>query len=195
MADSTLDSELIVLYDNWPGVATPPTVPDYSSMTSKAVGHNQPTAAYTPGTKWVVYNRPSGEATGVGQLGFATFIYLQLMNGTGAPVALEKQLCVNDSVTIWYQVSNDPDGVGIITTANVAVLLGPMADLNWGWFWCGGICPEQYVPALGGSFATVGNVVAGAISVSNLAADAMGLGACGADTVGIIGYALAADAA
>ena len=192
MADKTLDSALIVLFDAWGGVATPPTVPDFSSMTSKAVGHNQPVRAYTPGTKWVVYNRPL--VAGAGQPGPSTFVYLQFINGTGAPVAKEKQICSTDSATIWYQVTNDPDSCVAKTNICIAVLLGPRADQNYGWFWCGGICPEQFVPALGGNFATASTVDPGAISIVNLTADVLGLGNVGADTEGVVGFSLAADA-
>ena len=195
MADSTLDSELIVLFDNWPGTAIDRTHDYIEDITSVTVGHNVADPKYKPGTKWVVYNRPITPATGAGQPRPSTVIYLKFANGTGAPGPLAKQVVVPDNAAVWYWVTNDPDDAVIIPSGVAGVLLGPMADQNWGWFWCGGICPEQYVPDLGGNFATDGNVTAGAMTAHNLAADAIGLGPVGGDTEGAFGYSLAADAA
>jgi hypothetical protein len=189
MADSTLDSELFILIDNWPGQAIRhlDNVPTGGIVGS--THHNVATAAYSPGDKIQVRNHTLGKE------GFATFIYLQY-DGTGAEAMAAKQFVVQSSATTPYVVTNDPDLAGIVATGNslAAVALSAMTDQRYGWFWCGGVCPELFVPTLGGNFATEGNVVAGAIVVHDLAADAMGIGPL-AGTEQAIGFALAADAA
>jgi hypothetical protein len=34
----------------------------------------------------------------------------------------------------------------------IAIALSAMTEDYFGWFWCGGLCPEFWVPALGGNF-------------------------------------------
>ena len=193
MADSTLDSELLVLIDTWPGVAK--LVEGSQIPTGGFTGsthHNVATPKYAPGEKLCVWNE-SGDA---GKAGMSTFIYLQLTTAAGPTVAA-KQFCVPGSATTWYVVSNDPDADSLVVegAAMAAVAISAFTSTYWGWFWCGGICPEGHVSALGGNYATEGNVAAGAVCTNNLAADAIGLGPCAADTEAIIGFALAADAA
>jgi len=103
---------------------------------------------------------------------------------------------VPDSQTLWYRVTNDPDDCVIATGSLLAaVALSAMTNERWGWFWCGGICPESFVSGLGGNYETDGDIPSAAALVAhNLAADAIGLGPCGADTEGIIGYSIAIDA-
>ena len=192
MADGTLDSELFVLLDSWPGVASKPSVACYRDMTSALVGHNQATATYPVGTKWVVYNAPI-EGNQVGRVGFSTFVYLQF-ESTDAPTAAAKQVCVQDSASLWYVVTNDPDSCVCLETAMACILISAMTDAYYGWFWCGGVCPEKYVSGLGGNYATDGAIAAGgALTASDIAADAIGLAPVADDTEPIFAYALGAD--
>jgi len=194
MADKTIDSELITLTDRWPGVARLVSAGELPTggMTG-STHHNVETAIYGPGEKLCVWN----DVGVAGLAGQATFIYLQYA-GTDAPTCAVKQICVPGSATVWYQVTNDPDytTAPIVTGSALAcVALSAMTDTYWGWFWCGGICPEGLVTGLGGNFATESNVAAGMICAHDLTADAIGLGPVAADTEASIGFALAADAA
>jgi hypothetical protein len=181
MADSTIDSEKIVLIDNWPGVA----LPVFSEPTDGFTGATTERA----GTKIQVWN--DGDAAGVS--GWSTFIALNF-EGTGAPTSAAKQVCVQDASGDPYTVTNDPDSCVVATGASAAaVSLQAMTDATRYWFWCGGVCPESYVAALGGTYNTEGNVIAGPIVAHDLAADEIGFGPCGGATECIIGYADGAD--
>jgi len=192
MADSTLDSELFVLKDYWPGY--PSRSGGYLPQGGwTGATHNVVAAAAHIGEKVQVRNDPAV----AGVAGLSTFVYLQVgTQDTGTAIAA-KTFCVPDSATLWYQVTNDADSCIVHTgSALLAVAISAMTDAYFGWFWCGGVCPESHVSALGGTYATEGNVVAGALVAHKGATDtdAVILGPCGADTEAIIGMALAADA-
>jgi len=198
MADSTLDSELFVLYDRWPGKVVSRWAPQYAAGFINATDHNVATATRKMGEKRLVYN--NSETAGVS--GWSTFIYLKgLPTGAANPTCAAKQFVTPNNASVWYQVTNDPDQCLDVTgSAFAAVLLSVMsfADTTtayYGYFWCGGVCPEAYVSDLGGNYATTNDVIVGPIVISDLAsADAIGLSAVGADTEVIIGFASEADA-
>jgi len=194
MADSTIDSELFHLIDNWPGAPIPfGSIPPGGFTGSSH--HNVATAAFPVGTKWQVYNKSAGKP------GLSIFIYLQVGTQNAASAIAAKSVVVPDSATHWYKVTNDPDDCIKLPTAVAAIALSAMTDAYFGWFWCGGVCPEEFVSALGGNYATDGNVAAGPIVAHDLAADKIGLGPATeqASSVvaleGIFGWAIAADAA
>ena len=189
MADGTLDSQLIVLFDNWPGV--PRVIPDApDGRFTAAATHNVATAAHKAGQKIAVWNTAAA-----GQEGMSTFIYLQILR-TAAPASAAKQVVVPSSATEWWVVTNDPDqatAVIVEGSALAAVALSAMTTEYWGWFWCGGICPEAWVSGLGGNYGTESTVVAGMICTNNLTADSIGFGPVAADTEAACGYALTDD--
>lgn len=189
MPDSTLDSEKFILIDHWPGAVLANVPVPHHALTDSS-HHNVATAKYDLGAK--IQLRCDGS---VGKAGWSTLIYLQV--GTQNPdVAIAaKTFVVPDSASAPYQITNDKDDCILNTgSALAAIGLSAMTDAYYGWFWCGGVCPEQYVSGLGGNYVTDGNVAAGAVVAHALAADAIGLGPCGADTEAIIGFAYAADA-
>lgn len=194
MADSTLDSELFTLNDFWPGSPNPNLSVPTDGFTG-ATHHNVAAETdYVVGTKIQVYCDGS-----VGQKGFSVLIYLQVGTQNADSVLAAKSVVVQDSATVWYQVTNDADSCIKIPTALAAIALSAMTNAYYGWFWCGGVCPEQYVSGLGGNYATEGSVAAGPITAHDLAADYIGLGnAADLADAGVPepvwGYALAADA-
>ena len=197
MADSTLDSQLFTLIDRWPGVAVDPPVNPFDMTSATVVGHNVVTAVWDVGTKWKVRNIVDGQ--GHGQAGWSTFVYLSVgtQNTAAGYTIAAKMPCFPDSATIWHLVTNDPDSCIAITGGLVAYAISAMTDAYFGWFWCGGVCPEYYVPnnAMGGNYVTDGDVAIGPISLADCGtADQGGLSVVGADTEVVIGYALAADA-
>jgi len=197
MAESTLDSERFVLLDNWPGVARrvhPDHLPGDSII---AAGHHNVTApVFDVGEKIVVRNRSAVAGTD----GDSTFIYLKGLGITEAnPTCAVKQLVVPAIVGEPYRVTNDMnqclDNTGSLFAA---VLLSIMtfthAVIKYGWFWCGGVCPEAMVSDLSGNFATEDNVAVAPIVAHALDTDFIGLGPVGGDTEAIIGWSYSADA-
>lgn len=152
MAAGTIAYNLFHLTGNWPKAPDRCDVP-LSGFTGLA-HHNVETAAYVPGTQITVYNDGSGGTTG-----YSTFIYLQLY--TQAATLAAKLLCGQISATLWYRVSNN--GAATIEAASpgcIGVALSAMTSTYYGWFWCDGVCPVQYVAALTGNYVTK-DVVAG----------------------------------
>ena len=195
MADATLDSELFVLIDNWPGVPRrihPDRLPNDSIIA--ALHHNVTTPVFDVGEKIVVRNRSAI----AGDDGDSVFIYLKGLAITEAnPTCAAKQIVVPSLAGTPYQVTNDPDQCLMHTGCGLAaVMLSVMtfthAAAKYGWFWCGGVCPEAMVSDLGGNYATDDSVAIGAITTQNLAADAIGLGAR-ATTETAIGWAYSTD--
>ena len=152
MAAGVIDTELLILYDNWPGAP----MPVHDIPTGGFLGsthHNVATAIYPVGTKIQVFNTGA-----VGQPGPAVFVYLKY-EATGAPTAAAKQVVVPDSATLWYVVTNDPDGTVALPTAQAAFMLSVMTDAYYGWFWCGGVAPLDTTFWGGSASPLVGNVV------------------------------------
>lgn len=192
MADATLDDQAFVLFDNWPGSAEPRTIP-YDSFLTSAARHNVTTADYYSVGAKIEVDCPGTN----GSAGKATFIYLLLAPTEANPTPAAKQLVVPVSATNIYTVTNDPDACLMHTGCPLAaVMLSVMSSDGttdyYGWFWCGGVCPVDFVSDLGGNFATDDSVAIGPITTQNLTADAIGLGGR-ATTEGGIGFALAAD--
>ena len=187
MADSTLDSELFVLIDRWPGVPTIFKEPP-GGFTGE-MHHNVSIQQYRCGTKAQIYN-DGGIA---GDYGYSTFIYLQV--GTQSAIAL-KSFVVPDSATDPYVITDDIEScIDAVGSLFAAVALSAITDAYYGWFWCGGVCPEAMLPAMAGNYVTINDVDIGGIAVVDLAAaNTGGLGNVAADTSAIIGAALSADA-
>lgn len=188
MADSTLDSELFILQNNWGMNALRVGNVPPGGLTD-ARHHNVAAPYFDPGTVCLVRN-PNATA---GKPGMAALIYLQVGTQNADSVIAVKSAVVLDSATVWYQVTNDPDSCIAIPSGLGAFALSAMTDAYYGWFWCGGICPEGLLSTLGGNYATNGSLAAGHISFTDLAADYAGLGPY-ATTTGYAGFALAADA-
>jgi hypothetical protein len=188
MADSTIDSELFILQDNWPGDADPGLVqdPPRDGFTGSD-HHNSSTAVYQVGAKIQIYNEGTS-----GKAGWATFIYLQVGTQDATTVLAAKSLVVPDSSTTWYQVTNDPLQAVVLPCGMAAYALSAMTNAYYGWFWCGGVCPEEAVSGLAGTYVTEGNVVAGDLTAHEAAAGVIGLGPRAAGE-GCIGFAIAGD--
>ena len=188
MADSTIDSEVIFLKNPW-GPSLVRTAPvDVKTLASSYTHNVASPVEFRPGDVINVYN--TGLSAGVD--GYAQFVYLKAVANAGVALAV-KQVCVPDSATDPFVVTNDPDDCITATGAALyGVCISSMTTLYYGWFWCGGVCPEEFVSGLGGTYATEDNVAAGNITVHDLAADAIGFGPA-ATTEEICGYALVAD--
>ena len=188
MADSTIDSEKIILKDNWPGLPLVGVVPPggFTGVTH----HNVTTPAYDLGTKIQVQNILAGV------VGPSVLIYLKTGTVCAGTAFAARGVVSPETNASLYIVTNDPTSMLLNTgCALAAVLLSAMGNTSYGWFWCGGVCPEEWVPGLGGTYATDDGVLAGGmITTQDLEADAIGLGAV-AGVEGCIGWADAADGA
>jgi len=158
MAAGTIASEIITLVDDWPAAPVTMSIP-LDGFTG-ASHHNVSAAAYPYGSKVIVYS--DGSAAG-SVIGFSTLVYLQL--GTQDATAMAAgDLCLQGSATLWYQVTDDAGTALAATSGPIAISLSAMTNSYFGWFWCGGVCPQQYVSALDGTFPTEA-VVIGPMSV------------------------------
>lgn len=191
MADSTIDSELLILRNNW-GMAPNQALNAPHDGFSTSTVLNTSTALYPVGTVVQVYNKGD-----TGKQGYAQFIYLQVGTQNSASAIAVKSVVIPDSATVWYQITNDPDDCVKIPTGQAAIALGAVTNAYYAFFWCGGICPEEHISGLGGTYATEGNLLAGPFTAHDLAADKVGLGpsddANGVIGEDIFGFALAAD--
>ncbi|HUW99398.1 MAG TPA: hypothetical protein VMY35_00330 [Phycisphaerae bacterium] len=194
MPDSTLDSELFYLLDTTPGVPNPTLTTPVGGFTAEAC-HNVVAPAYPVGTKIQVYNETAGVA------GYSTFVYAQAETQDATNVIKARMFLTTLAATpVWWKLTNDAgadigDGINCLVVA-----LSTMTTAYYGWFWCEGVCPEDYVAALGGNYYTEGDVAIGPVTGGTLAtpgttAGEIGLTAVAADTSLVVGISLALDAA
>jgi len=188
MANSTLDTELIILQDNWPtkvisgcGPTRPTSAVDASGWQGQNVA--APTD-FEVGTKFTIHNA-GGTSKPIGE---STFIYLRL--GTqnadillSCVAASDKCVCCPETLSAdgtaaqMYQVTNDGDGTTMEPTGLIAVGLSAMTNTYYGWFWCGGVAPLDAITGLVGNFRTLSTVAIGeiVISASDLANHPLGI--------------------
>ena len=183
MADSTLDSEKFWLFDTWPGVPKTNESPPLGGFNG-ATETNVATAKRTVGEKIQVIQ------TGVsaGGAGYSTFIYLQLDDTALTNPCLVKHICsqaaeASSGGDYFYCVTNDSGNDLAGGYGPVAIAVASMTASYYGWFWCGGVCPEGLISGLGGNYATLGTVVIGNMIVANLAG-----GTLDAATYGELGF-------
>jgi len=193
--DLAIDSNQIYLL---PGRFGPATMfePPAEGFTPLAAGTTDP--LYRPGTVCRVYNS-GGSVSGLE--GFSEFVYLTVENSS-APTMAAKQVCVpvGNANGAWHVVTNDPD----LANANEGgctlgvVCLGVNTDAKYAWFWCGGICPEQYVAELGGDYETNGSVTNTTdfnFTTVDCSDDFIGFGPATSATRAVIGCTLSTDGA
>ena len=173
--DKAIDSNVIVLYDRWPGQAS--VVGDLpADGITNSTDHNVVAATRRYGEKVVVYNMGTA-----GIAGYATFIYLQVGTQNADSAIMAKSLCVPDSASLWYQLTNDPDDCINLPSGRMAYAVTNMTDAYYGWFWTGGVCPEAVCPSLGGTYTTSGTVVFGSIMAADGNSDIIVMAALLAD--------------
>ena len=168
MADSTIESEAIMLLDTWPGVANPATVVPTDGFLGTS-HHNVATAKYPVGTKIDVY---CPGVTVIGTVasddpGWATFIYLKLEMQDATNVLGARHIVALHSDAVPYDVTNDTTTLLTTQRSPMAVGLSAMTVDRYGWFWCGGICPVDYVDGLNGKYKTTGSVAIGPMTWAN----------------------------
>lgn len=191
MTDSIMDSEEIFLFMNRWSVGQHIPVPKDGFTGSEH--HNVASAKYPLGQTIEVQCDGS-----VGLEGPSQFTYLRMY--AADPTLAVKMLCACDGTNPFY-VTNAKDGdLGTPGAQPCAMSLGAMTATYYGWFWTGGVCPEQYVSTLGGSYGTTGGVAAGCAMVvadANTTAGTYGDFKFGIQTTAAgespVGFALATD--
>ena len=211
MADSTIDDQKFVLEDQWPGEAQRAmAIPDDGFVGTSH--HNVATAVYPIGTKIQVYCPGSAVyGTKSGNAGYSTFIYLKLEEMDGTNTCRKKHFVTTESTQTAsvadnvYDVTNDVAtalGIGGLMPAAVALGTasgGVLTENYYGWYWCGGVCPVDYVDALDGDYSTLGDVAIGPVVLGQLVspgttAGEIGLDLRDGDAELVIGYANSVDA-
>jgi hypothetical protein len=182
-SDGTIDSELIMLYDGFPGQPDPRIGPPTDGFTG-ALSHNVVAPYYPVGTKIEVRN------TTLGIPGLSRFIYLKLESQDANVLAARHIVALHSDATP-YDVTNDAGADLAAQMGPIAVGLSAMTTDYYGWFWCGGVCPEDWVAALGGLYATLnpGTVAIGQITRADVTAGAT-YGDFGFDVRNAVGEAL-----
>ena len=184
MANSVIDSELVILRDNWPEIANNNAAgPFNAGAPASGSDQNWYVAGDTPphpvGTKFTGYQEGG---TGIPR-GTYTLIYLQV--GTQNPdialscaAATNKCVCCpedaseNGTAIQIYTVTNDSAGTTSEPTGLCAIALSAMTNSYYGWFWCGGVAPISIVPGLAGDIPTansfqIGDNIMAATDISN----------------------------
>jgi len=160
----------VFLYDNWPGS------PNFNlgrptngfDSTVSGSGNNATTALYIPGEKIQV---PYKAADQTRWPGTSTFIYLQFHEGTdfaqdaGDPsdgycacFHADGTATADGSIAGPWQVTNDVTNSDATIGGAIAFACTDLSDDEFGWFWCGGVCPAYDVTRLAGEIKTGGGV-------------------------------------
>jgi len=194
MANVTIDSELIILLDLLPGHPNPHMRIPTDGFTG-AGHHNVVAAAYDVGTKVQVYNHSAS----AGVDGYSTFVYGKLEMQDATNVLAARHFCTLHSDAVPFDFTNDAATDIGESLAPVVVGLGAMTVDYYGWFWCGGVCPEEHVSDLGGVYycaaaAALGPVTSGDLETPGTTAGEIGLETPNADTDLIVAILLAAAA-
>jgi len=189
MANFTIDSEGFYLVDQFPGV------PDVRLSVPKdgftgADHHNVSAAAYPIGTKIQVYNKLT--AAGAGVLGYSVMLYAKLEMQDATNVLAARHFVTQHSDAVPYDLTNDA-ATDIGTGCGAAAVgLGPMTVDYYGWFWCGGVCPESFVSDLGGSYyaretgAVIGTAMLSDLATPGTTAGELGLATAAGDAMVVI---------
>jgi hypothetical protein len=145
--NGVLDSEKLVLFNQF-GAPNPAYGLPYAGFTG-ASHHNVATAAYPLGTVIQVYN--TGVTAGVA--GYSQFVYGKLETQDATNVVFARCICTLHSDAVPTDFTND-NGADIGASNVCVIAISDMETDYYGWFWCGGVCPEEFVADLGGFYNT-----------------------------------------
>jgi hypothetical protein len=187
-ATSTIDSELIFLMNKW-GAAPDPnhqnTIPQGDGTWSGANSQNVIAPAYPVGTVIQCYN----DGDSAGQSGYYEMIYLRAEEA----ILGAKSICVPAATDDHYSVTDDISSALDATNAQIGVAIAAMTAQYYGWFWCGGVCPEAIESDMGGNYNADGSLAIGPMHALD-AGDASLIGFT-VSAVEACGMSFAADAA
>lgn len=215
--DQNLDTENCFLI---PGRFGAPQLHIFGGLLGGVLGsthHNVTAAAFDVGTVMAVTQKGT---TADSREGMSEFVYGQFKTLTGGPAMVVGQTAVsisNAGGNALHTFTNYADytSTAFFTDLSVyqafgVICLSVMTDGYYGWFWSGGVAPEDYVTALtGGVIVTDGGVVEGVFCSDTMSAtgvlgvgpyddgvatSAMLIAATGVSWYVPMGFALAGDA-
>ena len=215
MANSVIDTEMIVLQDNWPfdpgfdRWAGPYRKPAVDSLLWE--GQNVSTLdKFRLGRKFVHYEAGGSEKPS----GWSTFIYLKV--GTQNPdvllscvAATNKTICSiegtpaensSTAATEMYTVTNDGNnanaaaGTICMAMGMCGIATSAMTNSYYGWYWCGGVAPLTLLTGLVGDCPTANTVAIGEFGLAETDIGNYELGfIVAADPLAPVGVARKAD--
>ena len=158
----TIDGRKLILMDCWLGAYADPSF----GIDALRTGNNTDANAFAPGAK-IHINWTRGPST---------FVYLQV-RAQHPDIPIEAKSLVVDAAMSgpWYSATNDATSK-IHKFSAVALAIGPVADDYYGWFWCGGYCPDEHIPSLAGEYVTAGPVVPGLLVALGLPSGIVAMG-------------------
>ncbi len=157
---ATLEETEFVLCDLWPGVPDPRAGVPTDGFTGSD-HHDVTTAAYPLGMKIQVYDTTSS--------GLSVFIYLAQIAPTGSNIVGPRHIVGWDDEALSYGVTTEA-GTDVLDDMGPAAIALSLMDTNqtsYGWYWCDGVCPVTFVPALDGLYAADTTVVKGCSMMRN----------------------------
>ena len=184
MADDTITARGVLLRDNWPGVGITPPVA-YSDMTAASVAHNQENPTWRLGQKWTVYCSGTGlNTTASHNVGWSTFIYLKGAADiatapaatAGSIVVIDGTIGAGEAADKWFTVTGASANTTHDSDGFMACAISTMTNSYYGWYWCEGVCPVEYVPGFttATTLVTKGDVVANC-ELGTVASTALGI--------------------
>lgn len=134
------------LIDNWPGeVTNGPNPADWTTVYAAE--------SFDLGTKRMIYDATNS--------GWAILMFLKFVDGA-VPEATVRDTCGMHTAAAasgdYYCVNDDSSEVAL--TGPIAIALGSVLTATpYGWFWVGGVCPEDTISTLNdGAFITDGGI-------------------------------------
>jgi len=97
-----------------------------------------------------IHKHPIGEVIQVpcdgviGVPGHSELVYLKTSTNLNA-----KDLCTPDALAPWYSFAFSD---GSVVDERAVIAISAMKPGCYGWFWCGGVCPETQLLKLGGEY-------------------------------------------
>lgn len=177
MADSTLEVASVFLIS---GRFGPPSPHEFGGMLDGITGsshHNVASAEFDVGTVVSMINK--GTTSGSRE-GMTEFVYGQYVTQSGGPAMAVGQTAIvvpNGGGNALHTFTNYADyssGTSFLAEAYNpfgVICISVMTGDRYGWFWCGGVAPEDFVtPMTGTVIITSNSVVAGVFCTEDVSA-------------------------
>jgi hypothetical protein len=164
----------LILYDGFPGVADAAAPMVSNGFDSTQAGqHDTAANLYQAGRKIQMFQDGTVGKGGssVANRGYYTMVYGKLVDYTNAvDASIGKMVCLAcgsikgaGNLCLTQDVSGGQNATAGVGHAPMAVPCTSLALNEFGWFWCGGVCPNHDISQLDiTGFLTDGNVIGGA---------------------------------
>lgn len=139
----------LILYDNVPGAGACNTPKPYGGWDTTSAGNRATSDSQGAGKKVIRYQDATVGAGGsyVANAGWYTMVYAMYMDFTtgdcsaGAPVTLACNTAgARGKLTFARDITSGNDVT--ISGSCAAIACTSIGDDEFGWFWCGGVCPN-----------------------------------------------------